>query len=245
MPPKPRTLQELVDEQVARAEAARKQPLAGVESPVPLVVTISREMGSGALLIAQQVAEDLGWSLWGRELLDPMAEAGKVGREVVEAFDEKHVGQMERLFHSVFGVSDVAEFSYARQLYRVVSGIARLGNAVILGRGANYMLPDALSVRIVASMEHRVENMMRFEQLGHDEAVARLRRSDGDRRQYLITMFGKRKLESTVFDLQLNMDNLDLRTAAEMIKVAILGRARVLAERYPDGQRSPLVPPKP
>jgi cytidylate kinase len=241
----PRTLQELVNEQVGRAEAARKTPLGGTDVPVPLVVTVSREMGSGAQLIARQLAEDLGWSLWGQELLDAMAESGKVGLDVVEAFDEKHVGQVERLFHSVFGVSDMAEFSYARQLYRAVVGIARLGNAVILGRGANFMLPDALTVRITASMEHRVENMMRFEHLGHDEAVAKLRRSDGERRQFLITLFGKKTVESSVYDLQINLDHLDLRSATEMVKAAVHGHVRVLAERHPDGVGVAMVPPKP
>ena len=54
-------------------------------------------------------------------------------------------------------------FIYIRHLTKAVAVIAKLGNAIILGRGANFLLPEALNVRIDASDEHRIQNMMSYE----------------------------------------------------------------------------------
>lgn len=220
----PRHIEQLVHEQMRRSEIARQREHL-VEKPcVNSVVTISRRMGSGARIIAQKLADDLGWSLWDKELVNSMAEHGRVSQKVVQAFDEHTVSEIELFARGLFGDEQMAGFIYARHLARAVKSIARLGNAIILGRGANLILPESLRIRIDESDDLRIQNMMTFEDLTAEQARIKLRNSDRNRRQFLMSLFGREKVDSAIFDLSIWMDNFTNDEAVEIIKVAIKAR---------------------
>jgi len=181
-------------------------------------------MGSGARIVAAKLAHELGWSLWDRELIDEIAQNAEVSRPVVEAFDEKTISEIELFAHGMFGDHEMADFLYARHLARAVASIARLGNAIILGRGANYLLPDALNIRIDASDERRIENMMNYENLTREQAIAKLHDSDRERRHFLYTLFGRERVESTIYDLTIWMDKFTSDDAVDIIKAAVKAR---------------------
>ncbi|MDH7601003.1 MAG: cytidylate kinase-like family protein [Armatimonadota bacterium] len=217
----PKYIEELVSQQIRRSELARKREIdAGLPCPTP-VVTISRTMGSGARIIARKLAQDLGWSLWDRELLDAIAQDAEVSQRVVEAFDEKAVSEIELLARSALGDYESAGFLYAKHLAKAVAAVAKLGNAVILGRGANFLLPDALSIRIDASFEHRVQNMMTYENLTRQQAEAKLKASDKERQEFLVRMFGKERVERAHYDLSIWMDRFSTDDAVEIIKTTV------------------------
>lgn len=220
----PRHIEQLVHEQMRRSEIARQREHL-VEKPcVNSVVTISRRMGSGARIIAQKLADDLGWSLWDKELVNSMAEHGRVSQKVVQAFDKHTVSEIELFARGLFGDEQMAGFIYARHLARAVKSIARLGNAIILGRGANLILPESLRIRIDESDDLRIQNMMTFEDLTAEQARIKLRNSDRNRRQFLMSLFGREKVDSAIFDLSVWMDNFTNDEAVEIIKVAIKAR---------------------
>ena len=220
----PRNIEQLVSEQVRRAEIAREQAAETGGPYTRPVVSISRGMGSGARVIAGKLAEELGWSLWDKNMLDAIAENAHVSRRVVEAFDEKTVSEIEVLVKAVFGDHETGGFVYARHLARAVAAVATLGNAIILGRGANLLLPDALSIRIDASDERRVQNMMSYESLTRDEAVAKIRKSDKERRSFLVNTFGKERVEHVCYDLTIWMDKFGTEGAVGIIKAAIAAK---------------------
>lgn len=217
----PRYIEELVSQQVRRSEMARRKEIEAGQPVVNPVVTISRTMGSGARIIARKLAQDLGWSLWDRELLDAMAENAEVSRRVVEAFDEHAISEIEVFVRTALGDYELAGFLYGKHLARAVASVAKLGNAVILGRGANFLLRDALSVRIDASFAHRVRNMMSYENLTREQAEAKLKESDKERREFLVRMFGRERVEQAHYDLALWMDRFRTEDAVEIVKTAI------------------------
>lgn len=188
------------------------------------VLTISRTMGSGARIIAEKLAEQLGWSIWGKELLDEVANDSQVSRRVVEAFDEKTHSEIELLVLGIFGDHEMGGFLYARHLAAVLLSIAQLGNAIILGRGANFILKDALNIRIDASEEHRIKNMVKFENISQEEAEKRIRKSDHDRYNFLVRTYGKSAVDQFRYDLVINMDEFTNDSAVEIIKTAIRER---------------------
>jgi cytidylate kinase len=229
----PRNIEELVNQQMRRSEMARQVARDSGCAHANPVVTISRRMGSGARIVASKLAKDLGWSLWDKELLDAIADDAHVSRKVVEAFDERHSSELELLVRAALGEHDVGGFMYARHLATAVLAISHLGNAIILGRGAHFILPDALSVRIDASDELRVRNMMSYENLTHGEAEARLKASRHERESFLVSTFGKEKLQNVHYDLTIWMDKFRPDDAVEIIKMAITR----WCERRPDDQQ--------
>ncbi|HEY3297037.1 MAG TPA: cytidylate kinase-like family protein [Armatimonadota bacterium] len=218
----PRRIDELINQQVMKSEvAAHKAREAGLP-PVKPVITISRSMGSGARIIAQKLSQDLGWSLWDKELLDAMADEASVSRKVVEEFDERSISDVNILIRDILGEHEMGGFLYPRHLIRAVLGIARLGNAIILGRGANFILPRALNVRIDAPEALRVQNMITYENLTKEQAIEKLHRSDKERAQFLKKVFGKEVSDGhCTYHLSLCMCAFTNDGAVEILKQAI------------------------
>jgi len=221
-----RSVEDMIAEQVRRSELARKERIGNGEAVTNPVITISRTMGSGGRIVARKLADDLGFSLWDRELIDIMAMEAEIPRKVVETFDERTVSEIELLVRAMLGDSEPAGFLYTKHLARSVALIASVGNAVILGRGANYLLPGALNVRMDASLVRRVANMMEYEDIGRAEAEIKLRKSDKERRRFLDRAFGKKKLDCGDFDLMIWTDHFTAADAAEIIKTAFRARFR-------------------
>lgn len=217
----PKYIEELVSQQVRRSELARQRQISEGKLCARPVVTISRRMGSGARVVAEKLAHDLGWSLWSKELLDAIAEDADVSRKVVEAFDEKTISEIELFAHAALGDFEMGDFIYKKHLIKAVAAIAKLGNVIILGRGANFLLPDALHIRIDASDEHRIQNMVKYEGLTRTEAEAKLRESDKARQHFLFSAFGRERVLAAQYDLSILMDKFSPDDAAKIIESAI------------------------
>lgn len=217
----PRYIEELVAQQVQRSEIARRRQSEEGEPCERPVMTISRRMGSGARVVAQKLANEIGWSLWDKDLIEAVAEDARVSRRIVEVFDEHAVSEVQVLAHSIMGDYDVGGFLYLKHLAHALAAITKLGNAIILGRGANFLLPQALNVRIDASDERRIANMMGYEGLSRQEAGAKLHISDRDRYEFLVRAFGRERVEHARYDLTIWMDEFETDDAVEIIKVAL------------------------
>ncbi|MCE5198494.1 MAG: cytidylate kinase-like family protein [Armatimonadota bacterium] len=223
----PKYIEELVSQQVRRSEIAHQRRVEeGKHCAVP-IITISRRMGSGARIVAAKLAHDLGWSLWDRELIDAIAQDANVSRRVVERFDEHTISEIDMFARSALGDHEMGGFIYARHLARAVTAIAKLGSAIFLGRGANFILPHALNVRIDASDDRRVDNMMNYENLNKEQAEAKLRQSDKDREHFLEQIFGHQRVQSVHYDLTIWMDEFTTDDAVEIIKAALKAKCRI------------------
>ena len=225
----PKYIEELVSRQVHRSQLARQKEAEQGKDLCGMVVAISRSMGSGARIIAGVLANDLGWSLWDKDLMDAIAKDAAVSRKVVEKFDEHTISEIELLARAALGDHEMGDFLYSRHLARAITAIGKLGNAIILGRGASLILPDALSIRIDASFDVRVGNMMSFENLTHDQAAAKIRQSDRDREHFLESTFGRDRVHSAHYDLTIWMDRFTNDDAVQIIKTAIEARCRSMA----------------
>ena len=224
----PKYIEEMVSRQVRRSEMARQKAVESGKAEAHPVVTISRRMGSGARIVAGKLAADLGWSLWDKELLDAMAENADVSHRVVESFDERTMSELEVIARAALGDHELGGFIYARHLAKAVAAIAKLGNAIILGRGANFLLPDALNIRIDASDKHRIENMTTYENLTRKEAALKIVQSDRERRDFLIRAFGRERVETCHYDLTICTDKFSTADAVEIIKTAMEARFKLV-----------------
>lgn len=212
---------ELVAQQVRRAEYAKHTQIVKGQSGLCTVITFSRQMGSGARVIARKVADDLGWAFWGREILDVMARNAAVSRELVEALDEKSISEIEMFARDLLGDHTTPSFYYRAHLAKAIRQIARLGSAVILGRGADILLPGALHVRVEASEKRRVENMVRFENMTPVAALEKIRASDRERQRFLARTYGREALNGRRQDLIINTDRLATLEAAGIVEAAL------------------------
>ena len=219
---KPKSIEELVRSQLHRSQIT-VEPGEVVKPCTGPVVTISRSMGSGARIIAQKLAEDIGWAVWDKELLDQVAENAHIRQEIVESFDEKRRSELELLVEAVLGNPVPDGFLYNKHLARVILEIACTGNSIFIGRGANFLLPKALNIRIDAPFAIRVSNMMEFESLSHEEAEAKIKASDKERKRFLVSTYGKDRVANFNYDISLWMEKLTNEDAVNVIKALLAG----------------------
>ncbi len=167
------------------------------------VLTIEREYGSGANVIAQQVAERLGWKLWDQELTNEIARYLECDRRHVEKQEERRDPLHYRLLKSFLRASfegsmnapqvKIADATGIRQVTeRLVRNAAAEGNAVIVGRGSAYYLhdcTDAFHVFIYAPFEEKVRRLQ-GEGKSQNEAMDLVENVDRDRTSFIKEHFG-------------------------------------------------------
>lgn len=104
-----------------------------------VMISISREFGSGGRQIAEKVAEDLGLPLYDRNLLDAIAKEKDVDAEHLQKFDEKPRNPI--LSRSVSGYSNSMEENLVKMQFEYLQKKADSGESfVVLGRCAETAL---------------------------------------------------------------------------------------------------------
>jgi len=106
---------------------------------------------------------------------------------------------------------------------KVIGTIGKHGRAVIVGRGANFVLPPdkRLSVRIVAPLELRIKNVTRDFGIDTEEARRRVIRTDSDRRAFVRKYFNTDIRAPLNYDLVINIGILSIEGAVDAIKGAL------------------------
>ena len=167
------------------------------------VLTIEREYGSGASVIAQKVAARLGWKLWDQLLTDEIARHLECDRRQVERHEEQRDSLHYRLLKSFMRGSFEGSLNTPRMRIADAEGIRHVaeqlirkaaaeGNAVIVGRGSAYDLrgnPEAYHVFLYAPFEEKVRRL-RLEKKSEAEAIELVENVDRDRAAFIKQHFG-------------------------------------------------------
>ena len=134
-----------------------------------MIITISRQGATNGLFVAQLVAERLGYRIFDGELVDEIARRAQVDPHILQHFDETVVNPVSSIIWE--WRSSISPDIYMRHVRETLYALAREGNAVIIGRGANFVLrgPEYLHVRLVAPLPLRVAMYMAGEgvNVGH------------------------------------------------------------------------------
>lgn len=181
----------------------------GAKSGPPVVVTISRDHGTGGDEIGHKLAERLGVRYFSKEILDKIAERTHVDPTVVKAIDES-VGKSRDLWlYSLFTGQDASADNYKKHMVNVLLALGRMGG-VIVGRGAHVVLAKtkALRVRVTGSPEICARRVAEAEKVSLDQAKARIHEINHQRGKFVWEMFNARLNDPTTFDLTVNTDRL-------------------------------------
>ena len=184
------------------------------------IITISREMGSGGRPIAQMVVKKLGksWKLFHKDLIDDIANESKLERKLVKEVDEHRIPLIDEIVGDFFGKRYLTLSNYYKHLVKTLSVIGQRGYAVIMGRGAHYLFPDALNVRIICEMNQRIKWEMEYESLTRSQAVNRIEASDKQRYDFERTLYNHDIRKAHHYDLVIRTGpNLSIKNAADLI----------------------------
>lgn len=223
----------LVEKAIQQSQATRmaKFKLKQVYHPD---IVINRDPGSGGRLVAEKIAKKLGWTLLDESLMDSLAEELGIPLEEFKNIDERGRSWVQDTFHSIFNKNYVSDIRYVNHLKKILAHAAKKGDLVIVGRGANHILPPekCLNVRITASFKTRVENTFKYEdKRTKEEAELWVRKVERDRRSFIRQYFGVNPHNPWYYDLIISTDHLTLVQATSLILQAYLAKFPKEAKR--------------
>lgn len=215
-----KAIHRLIEEQVRRWEILRQEK--PDIKPLP-VITLSREPGSGGKLVAKTVAERLGLDLFHQEIINAMAENADTTTRVIRTLDERGVSMIDDWVSAAISDRHLWPDEMSRVLMRVIGTIGKHGKAIIVGRGANFVLPpeNRFRVRIIAPMEKRVNCVAESFGISKDEAKRRVISTESDRRAFIRKYFHSDIADPANYDMVLNTGTLSVESATAAICSAV------------------------
>lgn len=220
---------------------------ASVTRPRGLAVAISREAGARGGTIARKVGELLGWQVFDRDTLEYLTQDDTARAQLLadvpdpaREWADDHLARLQRAAKLTTEPGTVA-------LLRLVLLAAARGDAVIVGRGAGFLLPSetTVHVRIVAPFEARVAYFADCLRMPRAEAAAEVRARDDRRARYLTHAIGQDGTNPTSYDLVVNSARLGIEPTAQFIGWAVRIKQQFAELREPDdlpGTTDPAAP---
>ena len=170
------------------------------------VLTVSRAMGSQGDYIAAEVAKALGYYFVDKAFI------GKVLQQYGLIEFDKEYDRLPGFWDRFDAQKEDRRNLMGDMLGSVIQAMARRGNVVILGRGAFSVLhgmDDVLNVRIQASVEYRIRQVIEQYHVSLDEAEARIKQADNVQSLFIQEFYGELADNPDAFDLLMNTDKFN------------------------------------
>jgi CMP/dCMP kinase len=206
-----------------------------------MLITISRQYGSGGSEVARRVAAELGWRVVDNEVVESVAARAGVSPAQVAEQEERVPSFVERLARTLaastpelFPASDAGgtlpklqEADLVRITESVVSEAAAKGRLVLVGRAAPAVLAqerDSLHVKLVAPRPYRIRAAADRLAVDVQQAAAIVDESDSTRARYHRQYYKRDWNDPLLYHMVLNSEALGLDGATGLI----VARARAL-----------------
>ncbi|MFZ4439070.1 MAG: AAA family ATPase [Syntrophales bacterium] len=218
-----RSLDHLVGDQINKWEHQRIDQKKSSEPyrPCPCI-TISRDPGSGGTEVARRLAQDLGMDLMGAKIIQQVAERADMSEKVIASLDEKEVRLRDSWLDSLFRTNHLWPDEYVHHLTKVIGTIGKQGNAIIIGRGGQFILPpdETFRVRLVALREFRIHNVMRDSKTDFETAERYVYKTEADRNAFHHKHFRADWTNPIHYDLIVNTGSLGFEGTVAVVKNA-------------------------
>jgi cytidylate kinase len=219
-----------------------KEPLPrGIPPENKVVVTISRQFGSGGAEVGHIVAEESGLLYVDQAIIAEVAKRLGINEEQAARQDEQAVGEVGHILDALRSSSpfnlhynylykpgnlptQAQEIAYLRLTQRVLLELATEGNVVIIGRGSQFLLHGSartLHIYIFAPLDIRIEQVMNLYHVNHNSAKEMIERRDNEHNAYLARYYGGNQHQPNLYHLLINTGLFTYELAADLIKQSL------------------------
>jgi len=200
-----------------------------MKKTTPLVITISRQLGSGGAYIGQQLAKKLDIDYVDREILSIAAKRLAVVEADLESRDEKLLSFWNSFFHingysSEYHLPPQMNFPFDSEIFEaeaeVIKHISRERSAVIIGRCGFHILREhanCINLFFHADRSFRSKRVQELYNVNEKTALEMMTRNDKDRAQYIDTFTGKKWNDAMLFDLTIDTGKIGFDKSVELI----------------------------
>lgn len=202
-----------------------------------VIITISRQFGSGGRSIGQKLAQSLDIPFYDKELIALAAKSSGFDESIFESADEQATNSLlytlsQSMYSPAAGRADGLNglnLNNKIHLYQsnVIRDIASKGSCVIVGRCADYVLqdnPDVINVFIHSDLASRVKRAVECHEVSPERAESVLAKTDKRRANYHDYYANTKWGRVENYHLAVNSDFVGLDNAVEIIKTMALNR---------------------
>lgn len=195
------------------------------------VITISSQFGTGAEKLGQMLAKELGYTFVDKDIVQMIAKETNVSPNFVKLVESQGGSRLSKLISTLVSKSKIDAILaddrgyiddeiYIDYLVLIIAQIADEGNAVILGRGSQYILkghPDAFHILLIDEFDNRVKHVMKYSNISEKKAI-RIVSNEDKRRDNLYSKLGKKDYDdASLYHLVLNVGRFTTETALKQV----------------------------
>ncbi|MBI3192738.1 MAG: cytidylate kinase-like family protein [Pedosphaera parvula] len=200
------------------------------------IVTLSRQTGSGAMIIAGILADYLqehcpghaGWTVFDKDLIGKVFEEHHLPKQLSKFMPEDRISAIQDMLEELLGLHPPS-WIVLRQTTETVLHLAELGHVILVGRAANIITrsrKDAFHVRLVAPLEKRIEQMLAYGNPSREAALEFIKKEDSGRKRYVRDYFQADVDDPLFYDLVINTAGFKREEIAAMIGEAMIKRVQ-------------------
>lgn len=181
-----------------------------------IVITISREYGSGGRFVGKLLADKLGVNFYDKELISLTAKESGLSKEYILKEEQKKTNgnYIDNNDDLIF----LAEQNIIRKLYQKES-------CVIVGRCADYALKDkkdVIKVFLYSDMKSKVNRAVKYYGLDKSKAEKEINKINKQRAKHYNHFTDKEWNSFENYDLAINVDKIGIEKTVEMINNTII-----------------------
>jgi hypothetical protein len=196
-------------------------------------ITISRQTGAGAKPVCEKLIkimddysefEGVKWAYFDRNLIEKVLEDHHLPKQISEFMQEGKYKHVTSTVYELLGLKP-AEWTLIHKTTETILQLARMGNVVIVGRGSNIItskLSNSFHIRLIASMEKRVEHIKDLMGFTEKEALQHIKKEDENRKKYIKSYFHADVEDPLLYHMVVNTDLLTHKGAAYLIAEAVV-----------------------
>ena len=183
-----------------------------------MVITISREYGSGGRYIGRLIADKLGIKLYDKDFIARVAQETGLSEEFIESNEQKR-NALDSLNSGYYYGLNSADELFVKET-ELIKEIANKESCVIIGRCANFVLKDkknVVKVFIYSNMNDKIKRATEYYGLDANKAEKEINRINKLRANHYKYYTDNEWRDSSNYDLFINSDELGVEKTADLI----------------------------
>jgi len=202
-------------------------------------VTITRQAGAGGHILARTILEELdkrsktdelfeGWDLFDQTVCALVMQDPDISASFDSLVSEEYRSETQQMVADIFtGRSE--QYATYKRIFEIVRILGTLGKAVIIGRAGVCVtrnLPHGIHIRLIASEETRIKNVMLEQNTAREAAIKSMKKQDSERERLIRDFFDADLDNFLLYDAVFNVDKQNSVELAKLIVQMIRSKAK-------------------
>ena len=191
-----------------------------------LVITISREYGSGGRYIGKLVADKLGIKLYDKEFINKLSKETGLSEDYIESNEQKRES-IDGLYYN--GMSNADEL-FVKEA-ELIKKVANKESCVIIGRCADFVLKDkknVIKVFVYNNMENKIKRAEKFYNIDKKKAEKEINKINKLRANHYKHYTDREWQNHENYDICINSDTLGVEKSADLICEIVENKEKAL-----------------